>query len=667
MSSTDITMVRSQKIPIWPSFSYLTIVVAPVCTLAFWTIACHVCVLFHLSFAVLADIGPFALCAGLALGIFISRSGHLDGADDRGTEASPGRVPWRWMLVPAAAVAARIAGISYQAFWIVCLLFLGWVLVSSRVHRPDPAREKLYTVAQRCGKELAVLLAFALVSGGLTFCAHRPDADDATFVGFAADAVAHPDLPVLSHDVLYGDDRLPLILPTYAVDSYELLVGALSRWFSGAPIWWMHAFIPTAIAFFLPFAWAELMCIFVPRRWLSATGLALLLLLLLGESHYSLGNFAFVRLFQGKAVLASAGIPLLFAWAWKFQEDPRWMRWLLLLTCTVACVGLSAIALFIVPISLGIAAFGTWNFKNTLSSALVVAPALYPLCWALRFRQNVQSVSHFFDVSHMNAQGTIAQVFGAHGQYVIWLGLLCAPLLAPPRHRRRFAAFALLYSLIALDPFLVKIIERIATSVSAWRILWCVPVVGFIAASLVWGIDAARENWGRTGALFAALVIFGCVFYLAPYSSLRRSNSVTFSLGALKVPPQEWAAAEAAVADSPPGTSVLAPESVAAWIPTFVHRPPLVSVRAHYDVLMAIHLPPEQATARRDLREMVSGDQFAPQRREELLDSLQKYSVGLIVANRANADHLEADLMKHGYSRTRIVASYVLFARQSQR
>jgi hypothetical protein len=472
---------------------------------------------------------------------------------------------------------------------------------------------------------------------------------------------------VLSHDVLYGDDRLPLVLPTYAVDSYELLAGAFSRWFGGAPIWWLHAFIPTAIAFFLPFAWAELMCIFVPRRWLVATGLALLLLVLLGESHYSLGNFAFVRMFQGKAALASTGIPLLFAWAWKFQEHRHWVRWVLLLTCSVACVGLSAIALFIVPISLGIVAVGTWNFKNTLSSAFVVAPALYPLCWALGFRRNVQSVSHFFDISHMNAQGTIAQVFGAHGQYVIWLGLLCAPLLAPPRHRQRVAAFVLLYSLIALDPFLVKVIERIATSVSAWRILWCVPIVGFLAASLVWGFEAARENWGRTGALFAGLVIFGCVFYLAPYSSLRRSNNVTFSLGALKVPQQEWAAAEAAVAASPPGTSVLAPESVAAWIPTFVRRPPLVSVRAHYDVLMAIHLPPEQGVTRRDLRKMVSGDQFAPQRREELLLSLQKYSVGLIVADGSIADRLQADLIKHGYSRTGVVASYVMFTRQSRR
>jgi len=569
--------------------------------------------------------------------------------------------------VPAAAIAARAAGISYQAFWIVCLLFLASILFSSQPYGKDTELQDLRIVRPLSLKDLGILLVFALVSAGLTFTAHRPDADDATYVGFAADAVAHPDLPVLSHDVLYGGDRLPMILPTYAVDSYELLAAAFSRWFGGAPIWWLHAFIPTAIALFLPFAWAELMGALVPRHWLVSTGLALLLLALLGESHYSLGNFAFVRLFQGKAVLATAGIPLLFAWSWKIQERPRWVDLALLLACTIACVGLSAVALFVVPVTLGIAAFGNWTFKKTWSSALVLVPAVYPLGWALAFRRNFQSVSHFFDLPHLNAQGTAAQVFGAHGQYVIWLGLLCAPLLAPLRHRRRFAACALLYWLVALDPFLIKVIARVATSVSAWRILWCMPVVGFLAASLVSGFAVAREAWGRKGALLAVLIILGCVFYLAPHSTLRRSNQVSFSLGALKVPPQEWAAAQAGIHDTPPGTSMLAPESVAAWIPTFVDRPSLVSVRANYDEPMAINLAAEQVNTRRDLRELVSGDQFAPQRREELLDSMQNYSVGLIMVDRNIADRLGPDLMKHGYSRTRIVAGYAMFARRSQR
>ena len=643
---------------------YSNVVVVPVCVFAAWTLACHICVIFHVSFAVLARIGPAALGIGLVLGVGAARFGSMLGPK-QSNEAPPiHRITWKWIVAPILLVSARAAGLGYQAFWIVCVIFLAWLLLSSRVPTKQPEQQRALTNEQVSPAALGILVLFAALSAGLTFIAHRPDADDATYVGIASDAVAHPDLSVLSHDVLYGDDRLPLILPTYSVDSYELLGAVLSRWLGGAPIWWLHAILPAVMGAFLPFAWAELMGTFAQRRWLLGTGLALIFLLLLGESHYSLGNFAFVRLFQGKAILASIGVPLLFSWAWKIQDRWSWWNWILLFGCTVACVGLSAIALFVVPISLGIASLGGVRQESIARAAMVLAAAVYPLAWGLVLRSSFHAVAHTFDVAHQNAPGTVAQVFGAHGQYLLWLGLLFAPVAAIACHRWRLATYALLYFLIPVDPFLVKTIARLATSVSAWRVLWCVPVIGFVAAWLAWTLEAGTAKWGRKGALAAAVLILACIAYLSPNSTLRPSNGVTFSLQALKVPPQEYAAAQAAVESS--GPTVLAPESVAAWIPTFVHRPQLVSVRANYDEQMAMHMTADDATTRRQLREMVSGTQFPPQRTEELLDSLQKYSVGLIVADPSIASRLEPDLIKHHYLPTKTVENYALFARQSQ-
>ena len=643
--------------------SYSNLVVIPVCVFAVWTIACHICVIFHVSFAVLARIGPAAIGIGLVLGVCGARFGSMLGPQQSVIVESTRRLSRQWIWAPLLLVAARAVGLGYQAFWIVGVLFLVWVLLRSPGERGQGEQQQHLPNEQISPATLGILLVFAVLGAGLTFIAHRPDADDATYVGIASDAVAHPDLAVLSHDVLYGNPRLPLILPTYSVDSYELLGAVLSRWFGGAPIWWMHAILPTIIGAFLPFAWAELMGAFAPRHLLWGTGLALIFLLLLGESHYSLGNFAFVRLFQGKAVLATIGVPLLFSWAWKIQDRYSWWNWILLVGCTVACVGLSAIALFVVPISLGIVALGGVGQKSIRRLALVLAPAAYPLAWGLVLRSRFHAVAHTFEVAHQNAPGTVAQVFGAHGQYLIWLGLLGAPLVAPGYRRRRLAGYGLLYFLLPVDPFLVKIIARLATSVSAWRVLWCVPVIAFVAAWLLWTFEAATAKWGRKGALAAAALVLACVAYLAPNSSLRRWN-VTFSLQPLKVPPREWAAAQVAASENSE-VAVLAPESVATWIPTFVHRPQLVSVRANYDDQMAVHMTSEEASTRRDLRELVSGTQFPPERTEELLNSLQKYSVGLIVTDRSIADRLEPNLMPHGYSRTRTVENYVFFARQS--
>ena len=95
---------------------------------------------------------------------------------------------------------------------------------------------------------------------------------------------------------------------------------------------------------------------------------------------------------------------------------------------------------------------------------------------------------------------------------------------------------------------------------------------------------------------------------------------------------QDYAVARTAIIATPPGTSVLAPENIAVWIPTFVHRPSLVSVREIYDAEMGAHLLAEEGRTRRELRELVSGREFSEPETERLLDSLPQYEVGLVVA-----------------------------------
>jgi hypothetical protein len=99
------------------------------------------------------------------------------------------------------------------------------------------------------------------------------------------------------------------------------------------------------------------------------------------------------------------------------------------------------------------------------------------------------------------------------------------------------------------------------------------------------------------------------------------------------------------------------------WIPTFVRRVPLVSVRDVYDEEMGAHLAPEEAHTRRELRELVSGKEFPPKDREALFNSLGTYSVGLIITTEPIADRLGQALSQHGYSRIRDVAGYSFFRR----
>jgi hypothetical protein len=78
---------------------------------------------------------------------------------------------------------------------------------------------------------------------------------------------------------------------------------------------------------------------------------------------------------------------------------------------------------------------------------------------------------------------------------------------------------------------------------------------------------------------------------------------------------------------------------------------------------MGTHLAPEDARMRRELRELVSGKEFPPERREALLNALPFYSVGLIITTEPAADQLSEALSKRGYSRIRESAGYTFFRR----
>ena len=293
---------------------------------------------------------------------------------------------------------------------------------------------------------------------------------------------------------------------------------------------------------------------------------------------------------------------------------------------------------------------------------LTVLPAIYPLGCGLAVGRGFKALEPVFAHLPARAYWAVTAVYGEHTQYVFLFALLSTPFLVREANLRwKLLVLALCCFLVPLNPFTFKLLARFTTRDAVWRLLWCVPVVAIAATGIVDGLELVAEKWGRTGLTPAAALLFGGLCYLAPYSSLAPSNNVTYSLKPLKVADSDYETAREAIAATPPETSILAPENVAVWIPTFVNRRPLVSVREIYDEEMGAHMPATEARERRELRELVSGKEFSPQDRERLLDSLARYSVGLIVVTASAADGLAAALSHHGYSHIRSVGGYTFF------
>ncbi len=636
------------------TFAFALFTACPTFAFAFWTVTTHFAVAAHLSFASLSRVGPFVLLAGIVCGVFAAR-GRESGASPQPLTSMP--LPsWKWPGIAAALVLLRALGMGYSAFWIGIVLFL--IAAMARLGRANPPSESPAPLTSR--RALAIfLLAFA--SAAVTYAAHRPNIDDAIYVGTATDAVAHPDLPVLSHDVLYGGDNLPLMLPSYAVETYELLIALFARLFGGEPIFWAHAIVPTLVALILPFAWGSLMRTLVPRRWVAATAVALFVLSLPGVS-IGLGNFAFVTLFYGKAILVSAGIPLLYAFAWKFQETGSIWDWLLIACCTIACVGLSSSAIFVAPVALGIATLSGWREGERRRAVLTFVPVGYPLACGLAVRGGFKALEPIFAHLPVRAHLAVSLVFTEHAQYLFLFGLLASPFLVRGRPLGwKLTVIALVYFLGPLNPFTFKLLSKLTTREVVWRILWSVPIVAMVAAAVVNTIHIASERWGKRGSAVVGLALLCGFAYLSQYSSFVPSNGVSFSWAPLKVRVHDWETARTAIAATPPAAALLAPEDVAVWVPTFVYRPLLISVCEFYDEHTGVQMGSDEAIKRRELRELVSGQVFPRQREQELLNVLPHYQVGLVLATAPAASRLQPALAERGYAKMREENGFVFF------
>ncbi|MGH9515044.1 MAG: DUF6077 domain-containing protein [Terriglobales bacterium] len=538
-------------------------------------------------------------------------------------------------------------------------MLLSLALVFTAKFRSTSEKEQL-TSFTRLDK--TILLILMLVAPVVTYVAHRPIIDDAIYVGTAADAVAHPDLPVLSHDVAYGDQKLPLMLPSYAVESYELLIGAMAWWLGVEPILLAHAFFPTFIAMLVPIAWAGLMRILAPRYWAAGTVLALFALNAPADPR-GFGFFALVGLFVGKSILASVGIPLLYTYAWRFEESGNVWDWLILAAITIGCVGLSASAIFVASIALTLAAIAGWRNELTLRPVLVVLPCLYLLVCGICISRNFGALEHLFAYLPASAALAVTMAFGTRTENLIFFALIAAPFLVRSNALRRVLLLLILcYFLVSLNPFTFDFLSRFTTRDASWRLLWCAPIAGVIAVALVGAIQSVADKWGKRGAIAAVLLLSVGTAALMRHSPLAR---VRYSLTPLKVAMPDYAIAREASAETPPNSTLLAPDTVAVWVPTFVNRAPLVSVRQVYDDEMGTHMAYEDAHTRRALRELISGVEFSPERREELLNALPTYRVGLMVVTEAVAGTLGNELSAHGYSPAGGTGNYVFFLSSS--
>lgn len=538
-------------------------------------------------------------------------------------------VPFAVLALAIAWVGLLSAGMPYPVFWWIALLAIGGAWMANLCGESHPAAEG------HAGKHDAwIVLLVATAAVCITLVASRPDADDAFYRSISATLLRFPQQPVLLHDTLYRLPGVPILLQFYRLSSYDVLVGALARITGVDHLVVAYLILPSVFAAFCVPAWAYLLRRIAPARWPWVLLILFACVLALGETHRAYGNFAFVRLFQGKAMLVTVMVPVVAGSALLFARQGGLRHWLLLFAAQIAALGVSASALFVAPAAAALGLAGGWSANaagsRRFAVGLLASVYVFGAGWAMA------SVTHggqaLVSSSPMPVVPQILDdTWGWWSTKLLLVALLAAwAFVRDPVRARYLSAGAFFFLLAVLNPYTIRIVADHFVGVRTyWRLTWALPLPFFLAVLLDGVIERARGM--RTRALAASIcmalagsaIAFGWCF-----GTLRSANAVTLGWPSLKVAPVEYRVATRVVEDVPEEGVVLAPEAVSVWLSTFVVHPELLGVRALY---LTRAFSQQDAARRNSLMRYVAGEYRPPNSAVWFADALRRYGLTAVV------------------------------------
>lgn len=657
---------------------------AAVWFLAVWTVCANAAVFAGLGLDAL--IGSFAL-ASAALWFARRRLARTssarpphEAATSAVEEVGPPRIPdTRWrvacVLVALCAVALLHGSGDPRPFWLVSVALLTATLVRER----HP--ETVATAASESADRWLWALAFA--GALLASTAHRPDSDDAFYLNLAVAAATHPELPLLAADTLHGIDGLPLALPVYRLHSLELLWAALARVLGFRVLDLAHVVTPALAGALLPLALARLLRLLLPARWMWALAIALGFLLLAGGPIHSFGNFGFVRLHQGKAILVSVALPLLAAFAIEYGRSPTRAAWWRLAAAQVAALGLSASAAWLAPAVAGLALLGAVPFDRRALRriGLGALASLYPLAAGAGIRNATRDLFEAgaqrgefpllpdYELAHsaiLPVLGSDAMVSG-----LLAVLLVAGSVAATPACRRFCAVFALGFLLFFWNPFAANQVAASATGPGTyWRVFWLLPLPVFVGATLTAPFlsSGVRDTRFANAALGAVLAL-ALLAWAPSWPVVSRANGVSWARPGWRLPPDARPMLDAVRERTAPGTAVLLPLDVAPWIVVFEEAPSPLVVRPDYLGVLRARYDTTELDRRMRLAAIVSGQARSLRADDVLRKAIADYelvAVGLAGSARSGTP-IDDALVGAGLERVFDDAHYTLWTRPEQR
>ena len=482
--------------------------------------------------------------------------------------------------------------------------------------------------------QAATVLLVIFASMIVTLCEHRVNWDDANYLQKIASALEHQDQPMLVYENLHGIEDLKINHPGWRLQTYELMVAAISKWFGIS-----HLFVYYLA---LPPIWAGLAVIAqwslirrLAGRHASLALISTFVVLAVWGHHRSFGAFAFD--FTGRGIFLTFTMPALISATLHFAENSSFKTWLyLFLTVWTACLFSSA-AYALAPVAVCFVLIACYGVS--LNKVQAFACGVLATIWCLFIMVYFVVIAPVVPAVNVDApggahtvfrgmQGRIAYILFALAPFFVWM----ARLKSSPWMLR----YSILTALVLLNGIVLEFIGKYYSGLS-WRLLWAVPIPLIIGVGIAAGIHACKEHFtlfrklGHGASLIIlALIAFG--FAMTGRTVLFNN----FGSPAVKMDKSAFPTVRALANCSNSADLMLAPTEIAVPVAGFIGAPSLIAVRNHFLSRLSVQWGKEETRRRKRLFDAVNGKRNTPEDMEWVRNQILSTPINRIVLNRKN-------------------------------
>lgn len=366
------------------------------------------------------------------------------------------------------------------------------LVIASRHQAINIAKEPPEKTYSATGQAVALLI-LASMAVLITIISHRPDADDTVYFHQALNLLDNTTSP-LREIHQYHNGRALAIHPA--------LAAILSKIFDLALLKSYYLIVPAFFAALSVLVFFRLfLSLGVPTPVFCAVAM-LVIIVAWGDTHRSPGNFAYVRLFQGKAIASTIIAPMMLAYAVEIYKNRTALAGVLFAFCLTAAIGMShtmfviggLFCLMVTPLIFPrtfdhLRAGPSINMLvgHVANDVARIGVVLIPFSVAALLLFIVRQKMPGTDINWASSE-VIEHTVGHNIRGIIgFIAIICLPAFVQTKIRMAMACTVVIMIVLAFNPVTGNILNKVYSS-ATWRITWVIP---FAAASAVLICNAA--------------------------------------------------------------------------------------------------------------------------------------------------------------------------------